>query len=99
MGNSIKPDQPFGTSKFDSRTASPEAESLRRNPKLSCSAVSEDLREQYAPQTPTTEHAAADQEAHETAVLLIALFTFVTFVLLLFLVPPFAQQMREEKPA
>jgi hypothetical protein len=60
---------------------------------------SEDLRKQHAPQTLAAEHAAADQEAHETAVLVVAaLLTFIAFVLVLLLVPPFAQDMREEKP-
>jgi hypothetical protein len=61
-------------------------------------SVSEDLRKQHAPQTPTTEHATADQEAHKTAILLVAVFAFIAFMLLL-LVVPFAQEMREEKPA
>jgi ABC-type Na+ efflux pump permease subunit len=63
--------------------------------------LSEDLRKQHAPQTPTPEHAAADQEAHKTAVFLVAMFAFVAFVtfMLLLLVPPFAQEMHEEKPA
>jgi hypothetical protein len=64
--------------------------------------VSQNLGKQHAPQTPTTEHAAADQEAHKTAVLPVAMFmfafAFVAFMLLL-LVAPFAQEMREEKPA
>jgi flagellar biosynthesis/type III secretory pathway M-ring protein FliF/YscJ len=62
-------------------------------------SVLEDLRKQYAPQTPTTEHAAADQKAHKTAVLLLAMFAFVAFMLLFLLMAPFAQEMREEKPA
>jgi len=68
------------------------------NPNCYVYAVSEDLRQKHAPQTPTAEHAASDQEAHETAVLMISLFAFVALVILFFLVP-FTQQMREEKPA
>jgi hypothetical protein len=61
--------------------------------------VSEDLRKQYAPQTPTTEHAATYHEANKTAVLLLAMFAFVAFMLLLILVASFAQEMRQEEPA
>ena len=89
-----------GQAKCGRRQREPPATPATRELMVGC--VSENLGKQHAPQTPTTEHAAADQEAHKTAVLLIATFmfafAFVAFMLLL-LVAPFAQEMREEKPA
>jgi len=62
------------------------------------SGFSEYLREQYATQAPPTEHAATDQKADQTAVLVVTVIAFFTFMLLILLVPPFAQNMRDQKP-
>jgi hypothetical protein len=93
------PAQGYEAKNLDSRGRRQTASDQQHNPPLTLGGFSEYLREQYATQTPPTEHAPTDQKADEAAVLIVTIITFFTFMLLILLVPPFAQKMREQKPA
>jgi hypothetical protein len=72
-------------------TAGDEPPADTATPTLIVDSWLQNLRKQYTPQTPTAEHAAANQKAHETAVLIVTLVTFVVLGVFVFFLSPFAQ--------